>query len=74
MHPAGSFAFVWLTLHKLLWHAIVMCVSLLLLAGWLFETHVDGITLHIGADRSYWTTFWDKFGLLGAMLSHLGAI
>ena len=62
MHLAGSFAFAWLTVQKLLLHAIAMCVSLLLLAGCLFEPHINGITLHIGADLPHGAIFWDEIG------------
>ena len=60
MHLAGSFAFVWLTVQTFMLHAIAMCVSLLLLAGCLFEPQIYGITLHIGADLPYGTILWDK--------------
>ena len=62
MQTAGSFAFDWLTVQKWLLHAIAMCVSLLLLAGCLFESHINGITLHIGADLPHGAIFWDEIG------------
>ena len=62
MHLAGSCAFVWLTVQILLLHAIAMCLSLLLLAGCLFEPHKHGITLHLGAGLPYGAIFWDEIG------------
>ena len=62
MHIAGSFAFAWLTVQKLLLHAIAMCVSFLLLAGCFFESHISGITLHIGTDLPHGAIFWDEIG------------
>ena len=62
MHIAGSFAFAWLTVQKLLLHAIAMCVSFLLLAGCFFESHIHGITLHIGTDLPHGAIFWDEIG------------
>ena len=62
MHIAGRFAFAWLTVQKLLLHAIAMCVSFLLLAGCFFESHISGITLHIGTDLPHGAIFWDEIG------------
>ena len=62
MHLAGSFAFAWLKTQKLLLHAIAMYVSLLLLAGCLFEPHIDRITLRRGADLPHGAISWDEIG------------
>ena len=76
MHIAGSFAFARLTVQKLLLHAIAMRVSFLLLAGCLFESHVHGITLHIGADLPHGAIFWDEirpsWGNVVPSWGHLG--